>query len=164
MAKPWPVLAKSACALDCRSSTCAGVSIPAWSTTGEPLFCGNVCADAGAASANSASSSAARRCFTSARVEVHVRRGLRPGRGLERDFRLGAVEDLRADRRREGADERVILLHRRVVIAARGVDPVLRALKLVLEREEVGIGLEVRIGLLEPLKRDDRVRQARLRI
>src|SRR6476659_2085777 len=155
MAKPWPVLAYSACAFDCRSTTCAGVRMPAWSTTGEPLFCGNVCADAGAASANSASISAARTCLTSARVEVDVGRGLRPSRGLERHFRLGAIEDLGADRGREGANRRVIFLHRRIIVAAGRVDPVLRAFELVLERQEVGVGLEIRIGLLEPLQRDD---------
>src|SRR5690242_11845604 len=139
--------------------------MPAWSTTGEPLFAGKVCAAAGVASAKSASSSAARKCFSSTgRVEADRRRALRTGRRLERHLRLGAVEDFRADRRREGADQRIILLHRVVVIAARRVDAVLRALELVLKRQEVLVRLQVRIVLLKALQRDDRAAETGLRI
>ena len=57
----------------------------------------------------------------SSRVEVDLRRCLRAGGGLERHLRLGAVEDLGADRVGEGADARVIGLHRLVIVAARRV-------------------------------------------
>src|SRR5437870_2264953 len=136
--------------------------MPAWSTTGDPLFAGNVWAAAGAASATSASHTMARSCFTSVGVaEVHARRFLRSTRSLERHLGLGAVEDLRADRVGEGADARIIGLHGLIIVAARRVDAVLGALELVLERHEVGVGLEVGIGLLEALEAE---RQPILRI
>src|SRR5438270_12756110 len=125
--------------------------MPAWSTTGDPLLAGNGWASAGVASANSASNKAARACFTSARVEVDRRRILRRSRGRERNLGLGAVEHLGADRRREGADQRVILLDGGVVIAARRLDPVLGPFELVLKREEVLVRLQVGIGFLKPL-------------
>ena len=138
--------------------------MPAWSTTGEPLFGGNVCAVAGAASAKSASSRAARKCFTSARVEIHRRRLLRRCRGFERDLWLGAVEDLGADRGREGPDQRVILAHVLIVVAARDLDAVLGPFELVLKRQEVLVRLEVGISLLKPLQTADRLRQPALRV
>src|SRR5205809_1213750 len=122
--------------------------MPAWSTTGDPLFAGKVCAAAGDASARNASVSAARNCLTSARVEIDGRRLLGGRRGRERDLGLGAVEDLGADRVREGPDAGVVGLDRRIVVAARGVDTVLRAFQLVLKRQEVRVRLEVGIGLL----------------
>src|SRR4051794_13350673 len=103
------------------SSVCAGVSRCAWSTT-LPVSAGNVCASAGEASATSASHKTARSCFTLAGgIEIDRRRFLRRGRGLERDLGLGAVENLGADRVREGPDPRVIAAHRLVIITARGV-------------------------------------------
>src|SRR6185437_16866094 len=124
--------------------------MPAWSTTGDPLFCGKVCAGNGEASATSASHSTARTCFILARVaEVDSRRSLRGGRSFERHLRLCAIEHFRADRRREGPDQGVILLNRVIIIAARCVDPVLRALELVLKRKEVLVRLQVRIGFLQ---------------
>src|SRR5689334_25380204 len=129
--------------------------MPAWSTTGEPLFSGNFCAAAGVANASS-SQKAARMRVTSAgviRAEIYRRRLLRTGRRFERHLGLGAVKNLGADRVRERPDARVIGLHRLVVVAARGVDAVLGAFQLVLKREEVRVGLEVRIGLLKPLQR-----------
>src|SRR3954471_22275186 len=118
------------------SCTCSGVSKCAWSTT-RPVSCGNVCAATGVANATSASHRTARRWFTSARVEIDGRRGLRSRRGLERHLGLGAVEDLGADRVGEGADAGVISLHRRIIVAPRGVDAVLGSLELILKREEV---------------------------
>src|SRR6478672_11098529 len=122
--------------------------MPAWSTTGDPLFAGNVWAAAGVASARSASHTMARSCFTSVGVaEIHARRFLRGARSLERHLRLGAVEDLCADGVGERPDARVVGLHRLIIVAARGIDAVLGTLELVLERQEVLVGFEVRIGL-----------------
>ena len=97
-----------------------------------------------------ASAGATKNVVTSAstgRVEVHGRRSLRRGCRLERHLGLRSVEDLGADRGREGADQRIILTHRLVIIATRRVDAVLRTFELVLQREEIRVGLEVRIGL-----------------
>src|SRR5437868_2001495 len=75
-------------------------------------------------------------------AEIDRRRSLRSRGSLERHLGFGAVEDLRADRVGEGADARVIGAHRLIIVATRGIDTVLRALELVLERKEVLIGLE----------------------
>ena len=82
-------------------------------------------------------------------AEVDLGGFLRRGRGRERDLGLGAVEDLGADRVGEGADPRVIGLDRGVVVAARGVDAVLRAFQLILQRGEILQRLQFGITLLD---------------
>src|SRR5688500_2494101 len=71
------------------------------------------------------------------RVEVDGRGVLRPGGGFKRDLGLGAIEYLRADRVREGADAGIIALHGFVVIAAGDQNAVLGAFKLRLKRQEI---------------------------
>ena len=87
-----------------------------------------------------------------------------PGRRLERHLGLGAVEDLGADRVGEGADAGVIALHRLIIVAAGDQDRIFGALDLALQRQEILVGLELRIGLLQPLQRDDRLGQPALGI
>src|SRR3982751_2432654 len=151
-----PDCASSASDLLVKSTTCSGRSRCAWSTT-RPVSGGKCCAAAGDASANSASHRTAKTRATSARgVEIDARRGLGGGRRFERHLRLGAVEDLGADRVGEGADAGVIAGHRLVIVTARGVDAVLGPLELVLKREEVRVGLEVGVILVgreKPAKR-----------
>src|SRR5690349_7633072 len=184
-----PDCASSASDLLVRSTTCDGLSRCAWSTT-RPVSGGKFWAVAGTAKKSSATNhaivippKAGIRLFfaegsgtpafagvtaivvTSASTRVEVDRGrvLRGGGRLERNLGLGAVEDLGADCGGEGADQRIILPHRLVVIAARHLDAVLGAFELVLQGEEVLIGLEVRIGLLKPLQRDNSLGQPALR-
>ena len=117
------------------------------------------------APSNASQQRTARSCFTSTgSVEVDAGRFLRRRRRFERHLGLGAVEDLGADGVREGADPGVIALHRLVIVAARSDDAVFGAFELVLKREEILVGLEVRIGFLKPLQRDDRLGQPALRL
>src|SRR5690348_4488493 len=157
-----PVLVSSASDLLVRSATCAALRICASSTT-RPLSFGKVCAEAGTASANSASHKTPRKRVTSAGgVEVYAGRILRRSRRLERDLRLGAVEYLGADRVGEGPDRGVILPNRLVVIAAGDLDAVFRAFELALKGQEVLVRLQVRIGFLQALERNDRLGQPAL--
>jgi hypothetical protein len=117
------------------------------------------------AATSTASHKPTRKRITTARgVEVDRGRFLRPGGRFERDLGLGAIEDLGADRVGEGADAGVIGLHRLVIIAARNQDRILGPLDLRLQRQEILVGLQVRISFLQPLKRDDRLGQPVLRI
>src|SRR5690348_5169491 len=80
-------------------------------------------------------------CFSAAVAEVDRRRVLRGCGGFERHLRLRAVEDLRADRAREGPDQGIIFAHRLVIVAPRDFDAVFGALELILEGHEVLVGL-----------------------
>src|SRR5262245_14262097 len=140
-----PVCVSSAASLLERSSSCSGLSRSAWSTT-RPVSGGKVWAAAG--SANSASQTAAMiRSILALVAEVDLGRFLGARRRLERHLGLGAIEDLGADRVREGPDAGVIGLDRLIIIPAGDQDRILRALDLALQGQEVLVRLEVRITL-----------------
>ncbi len=79
--------------------------------------------------------------------EIHARRiAVRRVRDLV-ILPLLRARYLRREDRREGADQRVVLLHGAVVVRARDGDAILRARELVLQAEEALVTLELRIRL-----------------
>src|SRR5262245_61329626 len=88
----------------------------------------------------------ARRFRAGRALELHLRRRLAARRGLEEGLVAEAAE--RGDQARgEEPEPRVVLAHPLVVAAPLHGDAVLRALELVLERQEVLVGFQVGVAL-----------------
>src|SRR2546425_7193935 len=83
---------------------------------------------------------------SASRLELHLGRGRRVGRGLEERLRLEA-RHRRDDGAGEEAQARVVVAHRLVELPPLHRDPVLGPLELGLERQEVLVRLEVWIAL-----------------
>src|SRR6476646_7047478 len=109
----------------CRSAASRSSGITFASSTTSPLNLGKVCAVAGAAThASNVNASAvhhrARAWDTGLLAKVDSGRLVRIGSGrLIWHQRLGAVHQFGADRFGEGADARVIIAHRLIIIADR---------------------------------------------